>query len=135
MSAGQVNAGQKKLPAGAGQHKTAGPYSPVLEIDGCKLVVISGQAPLNDEGQVVGRTIEEQARVTLDNCRRQFRTAGVDLEQVFKVNVYLTDLADWARFNEVYKTYFGDPKPARTAIGAALLPGFLVEIEMWAVKG
>lgn len=129
-----MNANLKKLPAGAGQHKTAGPYSPVLEIDCRKLVVISGQAPLDDDGRVVGRTIEEQARVTLDNCRRQFRTAGVDLDQVFKVNVYLTDLADWPRFNEVYKTYFSEPRPARTAIGAALLSGFLVEIEMWAVK-
>ena len=123
-----------KLPAGAGQHKTAGPYSPVLEIDGRKLVVISGQAPLDNEGRVIGQTIEEQARVTLDNCRRQFRTAGVELDQVFKVNVYLTDLANWPKFNEVYKTYFTDPKPARTTIGAALLSDFLVEIEMWAVK-
>ena len=55
-------------------------------------------------------------------------------QDVFKVNVYLTDLAMWPRFNEVYKTFFHDPLPVRTAIGCDLLDGLIVEIEMWAVK-
>ena len=115
------------------QHVTAGPYSPVLRIrPGSELVVISGQAPLDLEGAVIGRTIEEQARVTLGNCRHQLSAAGLGLSDVFKVNVYLTDLANWPRFNAVYREIMPQPYPARTAIGCALLDGFLVEIEMWA---
>lgn len=118
----------------AKQHKTAGPYSPVLEIDARKLVVISGQAPLDLEGNVIGNTIERQAKVTLENCRIQLGSAGCDFSHVFKVNVYLTDLDNWERFNSVYVREMVRPFPARTAVQAGLLSGFLVEIEMWAAK-
>jgi len=118
------------------QHATAGPYSPVLRIrPGAELIVISGQAPLDLEGRVIGQTIEEQASVTLENCRRQLDAAGLRLSDVFKVNVYLTDLANWPRFNLVYRQVMPQPYPARTAIGCALLDGLLVEIEMWGAKG
>lgn len=131
----QLKGNQRKyLPAGAGQHRTAGPYSPVLEIDPGKLVVISGQAALDQEGVVIGDQIEEQTRVTLENCERQLLSAGCTLADVFKVNVYLRNLDDWPRFNEVYKTYFPDPKPVRTAVQTPLLMTLLVEIECWAVK-
>ncbi len=125
---------RKMVPAGAGQHKTAGPYSPVLEVDVNKLVVISGQAPLDLEGNVIGDQIEKQTEVTLQNCQKQLATAGCTFADVFKVNVFLKDLADWPRFNEVYASYFPDPKPVRTAVQTPLLMTFLVEIEMWAVK-
>ncbi len=124
----------KAVPAGASQHKTAGPYSPVLTVSPGQLVVISGQAAIDNEGNVIGDTIEEQTRVTLDNCRTQLQTAGVDLKDVFKVNVYLTDLDNWPRFNEIYQTYFPKPLPVRTAVQTPLLMTLLVEIEMWAVK-
>jgi enamine deaminase RidA (YjgF/YER057c/UK114 family) len=124
----------KREPVGAAQHVTAGPYSPVLQINPGQLVVISGQASIDPEGTVIGDTIEEQTRYTLDNCRKQLETAGCTLADVFKVNVYLTDLDLWPRMNEVYKTYFPAPRPVRTAVGTALLMTLLVEIEMWAVK-
>jgi 2-iminobutanoate/2-iminopropanoate deaminase len=124
----------KAVPVGASQHKTAGPYSPVLTVSPGQLVVISGQAAIDNEGNVIGDTIEEQTRVTLDNCRTQLQTAGVDLKDVFKVNVYLTDLDNWPRFNEIYQTYFPEPLPVRTAVQTPLLMTLLVEIEMWAVK-
>jgi 2-iminobutanoate/2-iminopropanoate deaminase len=124
----------KSLPAGATQHATAGPYSPVLEVRADRLIVISGQVAVDAEGAVIGQTIEEQARATLENCRCQLATAGCTFDDVFKVNVFLTDLSLWARFNVVYASIVPDPKPVRTAIGCALLPGFLVEIEMWAAK-
>ena len=125
---------RKAIPAGASQHITAGPYSPVLEIDPGKLVVISGQAALNDAGEVIGSTIEEQTMATLENCKKQLASAGCTMTDVFKVNVFLTDLDLWPRFNEVYQTYFPDPKPVRTAVQTPLLMTFLVEIELWAVK-
>ena len=124
----------KKLPENAGQHVTAGPYSPVLEIDAKKLVVISGCAAIAQDGSVIGNTIEEQAAATLDNCEKQLRSAGCSLDDVFKVNVYMRDLGDWGRFNEVYRERFADPKPVRTAVQAVLLPDLLCELEMWAVK-
>lgn len=117
------------------QHVTAGPYTPVVETRaGGRLFVISGQAPVDRGGAVVGTTIEAQSRATLDNCREQLEAAGVSLSDVFKVTVYLTDLGHWQRFNAVYRDYMRPPYPARTAVEAGLLPGFMVEIEMWAVK-
>lgn len=124
----------KHLPAGAVQHVTAGPYSPVLEVDARKLVVLSGQVAVALDGSILGETVEEQTEATLANCARLLDAAGCDFAQVFKVNVYLKDLDDWPAFNSVYVDAFPEPRPVRTAIQAALLPGFLVEIEMWAVK-
>lgn len=117
------------------QHRTAGPYTPVVGVNTHpRLFVISGQAPLDVEGRVIGSTIEEQARVTLQNCRTQLQAAGCDTGDVFKVTVYLTDLANWAAFNSVYTEHMREPYPARTAVQCGLLPGFLVEVEMWAAR-
>lgn len=126
---------RKKQPAGTSQHVTAGPYSPVLEITPGKLVVISGQASIDKSGKIVGNTIEEQTHYTLKNCLLQLQAAGCCFQDVFKVNVFLTDLDHWPRFNEVYKTYFKEPLPVRTAVQTPLLYTLLVEIEMWAVRG
>jgi len=121
--------------AASTQHRTAGPYTPVVETrGGARLLVISGQAPVDDDGRVIGDTIEDQTRVTLANCRTQLEAAGSSLADVFKVTVYLTDLADWGRFNMVYREFMAEPYPARTAVQTGLLPGFQVEIEMWATK-
>jgi 2-iminobutanoate/2-iminopropanoate deaminase len=124
----------KKVPAGAVQDATAGPYSPVLEVRADTLVVISGQVAVDLAGNIVGETIEEQTRATLENCRLQLATAGCDFNDVFKVSVFLADMQDWSRFNDVYVALMPDPKPVRTTIGCVLYPGFLVEIEMWATK-
>ncbi len=124
----------KRLPEGASQHVTAGPYSPVLVVSPGQLVVISGQAAIDAQGTVVGETIEEQTKVTLANCQAQLATAGCTFADVFKVNVYLTDLAEWPRFNAIYREWLPEPRPVRTAVQAGLLMNLKVEIEMWAVK-
>ena len=126
--------GGKRLPEGASQHVTAGPYSPVLEVTPGKLVVISGQAAINHAGDVVGETIEEQAELTLRNCLTQLATADCTAADVFKVNVFVIDLGEWSRFNAVYERMIPEPRPVRTAVQAGLLPGLRVEVEMWAVK-
>ena len=125
---------KKDVPVDAAQHSNAGPYSPVLEVEFDKLVLISGQAPIDMDGTVIGRTIEEQTRFTMENCIKQLAFAQCSLDNVFKVNVYLTDLALWPRFNTVYRSYFEQPLPCRTAVQTGLLYTFLVEIEMWAAK-
>jgi 2-iminobutanoate/2-iminopropanoate deaminase len=124
----------KRVPAGAVQHSTAGPYSPALEIQADRLIVISGQVAIDMQGNIVGNTIEEQTRATLANCRRQLETAGCTFDDVFKVNAYMADLNDWDRFNVVYIESFSEPRPVRTTIGAKLLRTFLIELEMWAAK-
>lgn len=124
----------KQLPANASQHATAGPYSPVLEIDCAKLIVISGQAALDPDGNVVGESIEDQTRLTLENCFSQLATAGCTPADVFKVNIYMTDLDEWPRLNVVYKELMPAPQPVRTAVQTGLLFTLKVEIEMWAVR-
>lgn len=124
----------KRIPEGAAQHVTAGPYSPVLQVTPGEIVVISGQAAIDPQGNIIGDNIEDQTHFTLKNCLKQLQSGGCTLDDVFKVNVYLTDLDNWPRFNEVYKTYFKDPKPVRTAVQTPLLYTFLVEVELWAVK-
>jgi len=132
---GWAGAPGKRLPAGASQHVTAGPYSPVLEVDAGRLVVISGQAAIDKSGEVIGDTIEEQTRFTLQNCQAQLGAAGCTLADVFKVVVYMPDLGEWDRMNAVYREMMPEPRPVRTAVGARLLMSLKVEIEMWAVKG
>lgn len=125
---------RKHVPASATQHRTAGPYSPVIEVDARRLVVLSGQVAVDPDGGVLGETIEDQTRATLENCRHALAAADCDFDSVFKVNVFLSDLADWHQFNAVYSEFFSTPLPVRTAVQAVLMPGFRVEIEMWAVK-
>lgn len=122
-----------QVPANAVQHKTSGPYSPVLLVNPGRLVVISGQAAIDMEGKIIGDTIEEQAAFTLENCRKQLAVAGCGLDKVFKVTVYLKDMAHWGKFNEVYRNYFKGIMPVRTAVQAGLLSTLLVEVECWAV--
>ena len=124
----------KRVPPGAAQHVTAGPYSPVLEVQADRIVVISGQVAQDVQGNILGDTIEEQTRATLANCRRQLESAGCTFDDVFKVNAYMADLNDLDRFNKVYMELIPEPRPARTTVGAKLLRTFLIEIEMWAAK-
>ena len=123
---GDIRHPLKTRPKDARQHVTAGPYSPVLEVDATRLVVISGQVAVDMNGEVIGATIEEQTRATLDNCATQLASADCTLGDVFKVNIYLTDLGQWARFNAVYEEMMVEPLagPHRCAGGAvAGFPG------------
>jgi len=110
----------------------AAPYSPGIVSSG-RLVHVSGQGPLVD-GTVVGGTIEEQTRLTLENVERVLEAAGATRADVVRCGVYLADLDDFAAMNEVYAAFFPAPLPARTTIGCALL-GIKVEIDCVAVVG
>ena len=124
----------KEVPVGWGQHATAGPYSPVLRVRAAELVVISGQVGVAPDGSVRSSDFTQQTEDTLKNCFAQLSSAGLGAADVFKVNVYLTDLANWEAFNTVYRARLPDPKPVRTAVGTQLLPGILVEVELWAAR-
>jgi reactive intermediate/imine deaminase len=94
-------------------------------------VYLSGQIPLDPKTmQVVEGGFESQAKRVFENLLAVCRAAGGDFSKVVRVTVYLTDLGNFAKVNEVMATYFKEPYPARAAIGVASLPrGSLVEID------
>jgi 2-iminobutanoate/2-iminopropanoate deaminase len=104
------------------------PYSPVV-VSG-DLVVTAGQVANDAKGAVVSDEIEGQTRQVLNNITACLAAAGCGLEDVIKVNAFLTDLGNFEVYNAVYREYFSEPYPARTTVGAALAPGLLVEVEV-----
>jgi reactive intermediate/imine deaminase len=94
-------------------------------------VYLSGQIPLDPKTmKLIEGDVEAQVRRVFDNLRAVCREAGGDFDRVARVTVYLTDLANFAKVNEVMAAYFNEPYPARAAIGVASLPrGSQVEID------
>jgi 2-iminobutanoate/2-iminopropanoate deaminase len=107
-----------------------GPYSQAMRTG--DLLFCSGQIPLEPStGELVKEDIEGQARRCLENLAAVAEAAGASLADAVRCTVYLTDIGDFARVNEVYAEFFGDDDPpARVAIGVAALPkGADVEID------
>jgi len=95
-------------------------------------VFTSGQIPLDPmTGEMVGTTIEEQTVRTLENLMAVLSAAGTGPDKVIKTTVFLKDINDFAKMNEVYARYFkGEKLPSRSAVQVAALPkGAMVEIE------
>ena len=105
-----------------------GPYSQAIALNG--IVYTSGQIPLIPEtGELTDGGIKEQTRQVIENLKAVLTAAGSDLAHVFKTTCFLTDMKDFAAFNEVYAEYFTG-KPARSCVAALALPkGASVEIE------
>jgi len=121
------------IDAGRPRPATPPPYSPALRAG--DTVYVSGQIPVDPAtGKVMGTTIEEQAAIVLDRLRSLLAAAGAGLDDCVKVTVYLSDLAEWGRFNKVYATYFHVPYPCRSAVQAGLFPGVKVELDAIAVS-
>jgi 2-iminobutanoate/2-iminopropanoate deaminase len=110
-----------------------GPYSQAIRANG--LVFTSGQIPLDpDTGKLVEGGIEEQTRRVMENLSAVLESAGADFTRVVKSTVYLTDIGDFTRVNNVYGAFFSADPPARSAFQVAALPlGARVEIEMVAL--
>jgi len=110
-----------------------GPYSQAVRHGG--LVFLSGQIPLDPATmKLVDGDIEEQAHRVFRNLAAVCEAAGGNLGGIVKLNVYMTDMANFARVNAVMKGYFSEPYPARAAVGVAALP-LGAELEMEAVLG
>lgn len=93
-------------------------------------VYLSGQIPLDPRTMQLAEGFEAQARRVFDNLRAVCRAAGGDFDRVVRVTVYLVDLGNFGKLNEIMATYFKEPYPARVAIGVASLPrGAQVEID------
>jgi 2-iminobutanoate/2-iminopropanoate deaminase len=110
--------------------KAIGPYEQALKLDGW--VFTSGQIPLDPEtGAMVEGGIGAQTRQVLENLRGVLEAAGTSMGRVVKATVYMTNLADFQKMNEVYAEYFHQDKPVRSTVGVASLPrGALVEIDV-----
>ncbi len=110
------------------------PYTPAVAVG--DQVYVAGQGPIDPEtAKIKGDTIEEQVELTLSNVKRVLETAGCSMDDCVKVTAYLSRMADFDRFNAVYRKFFNEPRPARSTVEAQLWGGILVEIDAIAVRG
>ncbi len=114
--------------------KAIGPYSHAVWTG--SLLYCSGQAAVDPaSGKLVEGGIGEQTQQTFNNLEAVLKDAGLSMDDVIKVNVYLTSMSNFAGMNAVYQTRFSAPYPARTTVAVAELPlNALVEIELVAEK-
>lgn len=105
-----------------------GTYSQAVKVDGT--VYLSGQIGLDPASMQLVEGIEAQIHQVFKNLSAVCEAAGGTLAGIVKLNVYLTDLAHFAKVNEIMGQYFREPYPARAAVGVASLPrGALIEAD------
>ncbi len=106
-----------------------GAYSQAVKVNGT--VYLSGQIPLHPKTmEIVKGGIEAEIRRVLDNLSAVANAAGGSVQDIVKLNVFLTDMSDFPVVNEVMADYFDKPYPARAAVGVASLPkGVNVEVD------
>jgi 2-iminobutanoate/2-iminopropanoate deaminase len=111
-----------------------GPFTRAVRVG--HLLFLSGQIGTDASGRLVPGGIQPETRQTLENIRAELRRNGLGMDRVAKCTVFLADMAEWGRMNEVYATFFPGPKPARSAAGSnGLALGARVEIECIAAYG
>lgn len=111
-----------------------GPYCQAMEVNG--FLFASGQIPADPKtGEITG-DITAQAEQSCKNVKAILEANGMDFTNVVKTTCFLANIADFAKFNEVYAKYFvGNPKPARSCVAVKDIPkGALCEIEILAAK-
>ena len=108
-----------------------GTYSQAVAVTGGTTIYLSGQIPLVPETmEIVGGGIEAQIHQVFKNLVAVCQEAGGDLSNIVKLNIFLTDLNNFAILNEIMSSYFDQPYPARAAIGVNELPkGVSVEMD------
>ncbi|WP_276885962.1 RidA family protein [Anaerococcus lactolyticus] len=117
----------KKAPAAVGA------YSQGIATD--NLIFTSGQLPLDPETGELEMDIRKATKRALENIKAIVEEGGSSIDKIVKCNVFLDDVNDFAAFNEVYEEFFGDHKPARSALEVANIPkGAVIEIEAIALS-
>lgn len=114
--------------------KALGPYSQGIMVNG--MLFVSGQIPINPStNELLKGDIQEQARQIMANILAILKEADMDFSNVVKTSIFLSDIHNFEKVNEVYGTYFKENPPARECLQAALLPKNAdVEISVIAVK-
>jgi 2-iminobutanoate/2-iminopropanoate deaminase len=106
-----------------------GPYSQAVRFG--NLLFTSGQIPLGLDGHIVAGGIVEQTHQVFENLQAVLKASGCVLSDVIKATVFIKDMNQFSALNEVYASYFGDHKPARSTVEVARLPrDVFVEIEL-----
>ncbi len=115
-------------PYGAPQY----PFSPAVRVG--NWLFLSGQIGTNSAGRLVDGGIETEARQALNNIKDVLEKSGSSLDRVVKCTVFMANMSEWPAFNEIYRSYFRNHLPARSALGAnGLALNARVEIECIAV--
>ncbi len=111
-----------------------GPYSHAVQAG--DMIYLSGVVPVNPQtGAPEADNIEQATTRVLDNIKMILDGLGSNLEKVVRVGIFLKDMADYKKMNEIYATYFSNNPPARTCVAAKELPAdFSIEIEVIALK-
>ena len=109
-----------------------GPYSQAIKKD--KYIFVSGQLPVNPQTGEMAEDIKEQTKQSLNNVKEILEAAGSSLEDVVKTTVFLKDLSNFTKVNEVYGEFFTENYPARCCVEVSKLPKDAgVEIEVIAI--
>lgn len=110
-----------------------GPYSQAVLVN--DTLYLAGQIPLTPDRELVTDSIENQVHQVMRNLKAVLEAAKLDFSNVVKTEIFLADLSDYEKVNEVYASYMSEPFPARYTVQVAGLPkGVGVEISMAAVK-
>ena len=119
----------KKIIATTNAPAAIGPYSQAIDCG--SFLVTSGQAPFDPKtGEFVPGGIQEQTRQVFRNIKAIVEAAGLTMDNVVKTTVFIADMNDFPKVNEVYKKYFCEPFPARSCVAIKSLPlGAQVEVE------
>ena len=113
--------------------KAIGPYSQAVLVD--DTLYVSGNIPVNPATGDVADGIINQSKQVFENMKAVLNEAGMGFENVVKTTAFLTDLSNFATFNEIYASYFVAPYPARSCVEVSKLPkNVLVEVECIAKK-
>ena len=105
-----------------------GPYNQAIRID--NFIFTAGQIALNQEGIIVGTEIQTQTKQVLENIKLILEEAGSSLDKIVKTTVFLTDMKEYSKMNDIYATYFTKEYPARSTVEVSNLPkNAIVEIE------
>ena len=110
--------------------QSVGPYCDAVKVG--NLLVCGGQGPLDPVTQEIFRgEFEEEVRITMNNLKSAVESGGSSMDQLVKVNVYLSDIRYFDRFNKVYAEFFSDPEnvPTRVLCEAKLYGSINVEVE------
>jgi 2-iminobutanoate/2-iminopropanoate deaminase len=105
-----------------------GPYSQAVVANG--MIYTSGQIPMNEKGVIEATDVVNQAHQVMKNLFYVLEAAGAHFNDVIKTTIFLTDMDDFEKINEVYSHYFGHHKPARSTVAVRTLPkNVRIEIE------
>jgi 2-iminobutanoate/2-iminopropanoate deaminase len=112
----------------------AGPYSHIVEAGG--FLFLTGIDPMDlEKGLIITDDIVRATEIVMENMKRSLESVGSSLAKVVKVTIFMRDMGDFAKLNEVYARYFPEQPPARTCVAVKEVPGnFQLKVEAIAIK-